>query len=297
MRVRIGVGVGTAAAGPAQLDAVVEGIRDAAFDSLWLSEVLTAPGFDPLAALAYVAGRYPGTKVGATALLPGRNLVRFAKQLATVDQLSGGRLLVVLVPGLATGGERRSVGVPVARRGDAIDAALPALRRMLAGGPVDDGAGSDAGVDAAGGVALAPLPIQQPLDLWLGGMAAASLERCGRLADGWLPSRCTPEAAAAGRIAVEAAAERAGRVIDPEHFGVSIAYARRTPGGRAATGPGGGRGDGPAVVPVGLGALRERILAFSEAGFSKFVVRPLDAPASWRVELAELAEAVADLQR
>ncbi|MDA8033063.1 MAG: LLM class flavin-dependent oxidoreductase [Actinomycetota bacterium] len=289
MRVRIGIGVGTAAASPAELDEVVEGIRAAAFDSLWLSEVLTAPGFDPLAALAYVAGRFPGTKVGATALLPGRNLVRLAKQLATVDQLSGGRLLVALVPGLATGGERRAVGVPVPRRGDAIDAALPALRRMLAGGPLE----GPASTDDIGDGALAPLPVQQPLDLWLGGMAPASLERCGRLADGWLPSRCTPEAAAAGRAVVVAAAARAGRVIDPEHFGASIAYARRRP----TAGTGSATANGEAAVPVGLGALRARILAFTEAGFSKFVIRPLDPPASWRAELAELAEAVADLQR
>lgn len=291
MRVRIGIGVGAGAADPGQLAEVVEGVRAGGFDSIWLSEVLSAPGFDPLTALAYVAGRYPGTKVGTTALLPGRNLARLAKQLATVDQLSEGRLLVVLVPGLPTGPERAAVGVPVAARAAAIEEGLPMLRALLRGDPVVGGGNGD----GAAGVPLAPLPLQQPLDLWLGGMARASLERCGRLADGWLPSRCTPEEAAAGRVVIEEAARRAGRAIDPEHFGASIAYDR----GPLDEHPPAVRGPmaaDPATIPVGHSALRDRLAAFVDAGFSKFVVRPLGTPPSWRAELEELAAAVADLQ-
>ena len=50
------------------------------------------------------------------------------------------------------------------------------------------------------------------------------------------------------------------------------------------------------LTPVGLPALRERIERFIDVGFSKFVVRPLTAPASWRAELEALASAVGDLQ-
>lgn len=295
MRVRVGVGVGTAAEAPDRLEEVVEGLSAGGFDSLWCSEVLSAPGFDPLTALAFVAGRFPGTKVGTTALLPGRNLLRLAKQLATVDQLSGGRLLVTFVPGLPDGPERATVGVAPADRGAAIETALPALRHLLAGEPWPGGPPPE----GLAGVTLAPLPLQQPLDLWLGGMARSALVRCGRLADGWLPSRCTPETAAAGRVVVEQAAADAGRSIDPEHFGASIAYARRADDLRplAAAPRWPGRAGTADAVPVGLAALRERIAAFVEVGFSKFVVRPLAAPRSWRAELAELADAVGDLQR
>ena len=295
MRVRIGVGVGGGAATPARLEEVVEGLHDGGFDSLWCSEVLSAPGFDPLTALAYVAGRFPGTKVGTTALLPGRNLLRLAKQLATVDQLSGGHLLVTFVPGLPDGPEHVAVGLPPAGRGAAIEAALPGLRRLLSGEPWTGGAPFE-GLE---GTTLAPLPLQQPLDLWLGGTARSALERCGRLADGWLPSRCAPEAAAAGRGVVEQAAADAGRSIDPEHFGVSVAYARRPDdlrmllqGGRRS-----GRRGADDTVPVGFAALRARLTAFVELGFSKFVVRPVASPRSWRAELDQLADAVADLQR
>ncbi len=61
------------------------------------------------AALGFLAGRRPGAKLGTTMLLPVRNLVRLAKQLATVDRLSGGNLLVTFVPGLAHGPERTVV--------------------------------------------------------------------------------------------------------------------------------------------------------------------------------------------
>ncbi|MGH2670193.1 MAG: TIGR03854 family LLM class F420-dependent oxidoreductase, partial [bacterium] len=49
---------------------------------------------------------------------------------------------------------------------------------------------------------------------------------CGRLSDGGMPSLCMPEEAAAGRVAIEEAAARAGRSISSEHFGLSVGYAR-----------------------------------------------------------------------
>jgi len=72
-------------------------------------------------------------------------------------------------------------------------------------------------------VKLWPLPAQQPLEVWLGGNVPAALERCGRLSDGWLPSLCTPDEAAAGRVVIEAAAARAADRSASEHFGMSIA--------------------------------------------------------------------------
>jgi alkanesulfonate monooxygenase SsuD/methylene tetrahydromethanopterin reductase-like flavin-dependent oxidoreductase (luciferase family) len=101
MKVRIGIGTGAASASPVELGAVVDAIEDLGFDSLWLSEVLTAPSVDPMVGLAWAAARRPTLKLGTTMLLPGRNVVRLAKQLAALDVLSGGRLLVTFVPGLA----------------------------------------------------------------------------------------------------------------------------------------------------------------------------------------------------
>jgi alkanesulfonate monooxygenase SsuD/methylene tetrahydromethanopterin reductase-like flavin-dependent oxidoreductase (luciferase family) len=145
---------------------------------------------------------------------------------------------------------------------------------------------------------LQPGPLQDPLEVWLGGMARSALLRAGRLSDGWLPSLCTPEEAASGRAAIEAVAAEAGRRMDPEHFGVSLSYtlssipaaqvarvARRRPGV-----------DPAALIPVGYAALREMLQRFIDVGFSKFVVRPAETPTSWPDELDRLAAGVLSLQ-
>ena len=103
------------------------------FDSLWLSEVLTGPVPDPLVGLAWAGASNPRLKLGTTALLPGRNVLRLAKQLATLDVLSRGRLLVTLVPGLTYPPEREAIGVEPKHRGAVIDEAMPLLRRLWAG--------------------------------------------------------------------------------------------------------------------------------------------------------------------
>jgi probable F420-dependent oxidoreductase len=311
VKVRIGVGaagplVGAATgatgptgatgahAGAGPLADVVDALAGLGFDSLWLPEVLTAATPDPAVTLAWVAARTPKLKLGTTCLLPGRNVVRLAKSLATLDAVSGGRLLLTLVPGLAQEPERSAIGPPPADRGAEIDEVLPLLRRLWAGEEVTHH-GPAGNLE---GVRLSPLPVQQPLEPWLGGMAPAALRRCGRLSDGWLPSLCTPATAAEGRSVIEAAAEEAGRTVDPEHFGVSIGYADsplsdRARGAIAARARG---GDPDELVPVGYEALRRMLEAFIAVGFSKFVVRPLTPPADWVAELESLGAAVLDLQ-
>ena len=69
-----------------------------------------------------------------------------------------------------------------------------------------------------------PLPLQDPLEIWLGGIAPSELKRCGRLGDGWLPSFCTPEDVHDGIAVIEATAAEHDRKIDPEHFGALLPY-------------------------------------------------------------------------
>jgi len=294
MKIRIGVGYTGGPTDAAGFGAAIDAIASLRFDSLWLSEVLTGAVPDPLAGLAFAAGRHPRLKLGTTMLLPGHHPLRLAKQLATVDALSAGRLLVTFVPGLARSPEREAVGVPPAERGRVMDETMPLLRRLWSGETVT----YRSAAVAMEGVTLSPLPVQQPLELWLGGMAPAALERCGRLGDGWLPSLCTPPEVAAGREVIDRVAERSGRQIDPEHFGISLGYSfepldDRVSAAVAARSRGNPVGD---VVAVGDRALRELVHRFVEVGFSKFVVRPLAPPADWPAELERLAAAVGDLQ-
>ena len=292
MKIRIGVGAGGASSAPEALGELVTGIDELGFDSLWLSEVLTGPVPDPVVGLSWAAARNPRLKLGTTMLLPGRNVVRLAKQLASLDVLSKGRLLVTLVPGLTYAPERDAIGVDPKRRGAVIDEALPLLRRLWAGETVSHEGAAGTFRD----VKLSPLPVQQPLEVWLGGTVPAALERCGRLSDGWLPSLCTPEEAAAGRVVIDEAAAKAGRSISREHFGMSIGYAREPIDPATARTMAARRPRALELTPVGLPALRQLIERFLEVGFSKFVVRPVVPPKSWRAELEALSKAVGDLQ-
>jgi alkanesulfonate monooxygenase SsuD/methylene tetrahydromethanopterin reductase-like flavin-dependent oxidoreductase (luciferase family) len=135
--------------------------------------------------------------------------------------------------------------------------------------------------------------------VWLGGAAPSELRRVGRLGDGWLPSFCTPDDAAAGRPVVEEAADKAGRTIDPEHFGALVLYVRgdevpsllativerRRPGA-----------DPRDVIPTGHKALRAQLEAFVERGFTKLVVVPAGEPPSWEDELEALAAEILPIQ-
>jgi probable F420-dependent oxidoreductase len=292
MKIRIGVGAAGASATSETLAELVASLDDLGFDSLWLSEVLTGPVLDPVVGLAWAAASNPRLKVGTTMLLPGRNVLRLAKQLASLDVLCKGRLLVTLVPGLTYAPEREAIGGDPKRRGAFIDEALPLLRRLWAGETV-----SHEGVAGTlRDVKLSPLPVQKPLEVWLGGTAPAALERCGRLSDGWLPSLCTPDEAVTGRVVIEEAAEKAGRTISSEHFGMSIGYATAPIDPATARTMAARRPRSVELTPVGLPALREKIERFIAVGFSKFVVRPLVPPVSWRVELEALSATVGDLQ-
>src|SRR5205085_2163242 len=107
-----------------------------------------------------------------------------------------------------------------------------------------------------------------------------------------------PSEAASSRAQIEAVAADTNREIDPEHFGVSLAYARDSiPAAQltrvAQRRPG---VDPTELIPVGYTALRTHLERFIDVGFSKFVVRPAEPPTSWPEELDRLAEAVLPLQ-
>ena len=287
MKIRIGVSLGVdGSTDPGALAEAVTAMEELRFDSLWLAERLTTSIPDPVAGIAYAAAVTRKLKLGTgVIILPGRNPAVVAKQLASLDRLSGGRLLVTFgLGGQPT--ERAALPIPEGRtRGDVFDETLELVRRYL----------SEEGVD---GVAVQPPTVQQPLEFWVAGSVPAAQRRAGRLADGWLTSLLTPDEAAKGREVVEAAAAEAGRRVDPEHFGVSLAYAdgeipadlqrtvaTRRPGVDPAT-----------LIPLGLPATAALLEDYMKAGFSKFVVRPASPPVDWPGTLAAMAEALLPLQ-
>ncbi len=189
--------------------------------------------------------------------------------------------------------EQQAFGVTREERAPWFEEALPLIRRLWSEDAVDH----DGPRFHYEGVSIGTRPVQQPPDVWLGGRAPRELRRVGELADGWLPSFCTPATVAEGREQVEAAAAAAGRTIDDEHYGAMVFYARTEVPEPYASMVGARLGFDPGdVIVVGIPALRERLEDYLAVGFSKLVLVPVQEAESWRAEVEELADGLLDLQ-
>ncbi len=297
VKVRVGLGLGVRTdLHDGRYAHLVDELERLRFDSLWLSERIATSAPDPLAAIGFGLGRTTELKFGTSVLiLPGRNPVVLAKHLATLATLAPGRLLPAFGMGAAEPREHAAFGVDPSERAGRMMEALEVMRLAWTGEPFD----FDGDFYHYHDVRVRPVPDR--LDVWLGGDAPSTLRRVGQVADGWLPSFITPDAAADGRAAIEQAATEAGRSIEADHFGVLLPYtltsvpeamsellARRRPGVPVTD-----------VVPVGWGALAGLMQRFVDAGISKFVVLPLDEPSTpqrWTAHLEELAATVHPLE-
>ncbi|GAA4977786.1 TIGR03854 family LLM class F420-dependent oxidoreductase [Yinghuangia aomiensis] len=294
MKIRVGIGAGPRGDGDGlTFGGLVDRAEKLGVDSLWLPDAVTADLPDPHVGMAFAAGRTTRLKLGTgVSVLPGRNPVAVAKELATLADLAPGRILPAFGVQHARAFERQLFPVP-GRRGAVFDEALALLRLLL----------DRENVTYAGefyqceGITIRPRPARK-LDLWLGGSGPAALRRIGRLADGWLAAAVTPGEAARGRRTIEAAAAEAGRVVEDDHFGLSLPVAfgdypaellralrERQPDADPAD-----------LVPVGWEAARRIVRACIDGGISKFVIRPATAPASWADFVDEFAQEMMPLE-
>ena len=298
MKVRIGYGLGTSTDlhGPSY-GVVVDTLEGLGFDSLWLSERISGPAPDPLVAMAYGAGRTTDLKFGTSVMvLPGRNPVVLAKELATLATMSNGRLLPAFGLGAVDPVEQQAFGVERAERARLFDEMLEVMRHCWTGRPFTHH-GERYHYDD-----VTVLPAPNRMDVWLGGIAPSELRRIGRLADGWLPSFVTPGDAEAGRRVVEEVCAEHDREIEHDHYGVLIPYsfgpiperlqrllARRRPD----------LDDPSELIPTSWDQLTALIGRFVDVGTSKFVVLPLvepDGPEGWMAHLAEAADVLLPLE-
>lgn len=297
MKVRIGFGLGTQSTtrDRDRFTKMVDDLERLRFDSLWLSERVNGPALDPVVAMTYAIARTERLKVGtAVMVLPGRNPVLLAKTIASLDVLSDGRMLPAFGLGIANTAEQQAFGVERGERAKWFNEALPLMRRLWTEREVNH-AGERFTVERA---RVEPKPIQNPIEVWMGGAAPSELRRAGRLSDGWLPSFCTPEDVAEGIKVVNSHAAEAGRSIDPEHFGVLLPYATEGLSDRAiaiakARKPDLDPGE---IICQDRSQLRERVEAFIEVGASKFVIVPFNEPDDWTPELETLAELLLPLE-
>jgi len=135
--------------------------------------------------------------------LPLRHAPAVAKQAASLQTLSGGRIIL----GVGVGshpGEYDEAGVDYHRRGRLLDAGIDELRRSWASGEGVTRGDTDAG----GAARYRQLPEPAPIPVWCGGSSEAALRRAATLADGWMPLFLSPAeyGDAVDRLAKEAAA-------------------------------------------------------------------------------------------
>ncbi len=172
------------------------------FDDVWVSEHIIVPRkefprsplfYDPVVTLSWVAAVTQRVKLGTTVLvLPMRHPLPLAKELATLQNLSDGRLILGAGVGWLEP-EFAALGVPFKERGRRMDEGIAMMRAVWTQDPVT----FEAKYIPAKIVDMTMLP--QPISripLWIGGSSDAALKRTARIADGWHGSRETPEEAA-----------------------------------------------------------------------------------------------------
>jgi probable F420-dependent oxidoreductase len=190
---------------------------------------LLSPNYEMMTTLAWVAGFTNRIKLGtAVAVLPIRNAIANARQLATLDVYSGGRV----VYGVGVGWLREeadAMGMPWDHRGRRSEEHIALLRALwTADGDLVEFHGDYHDVPP---IDPEPRPVQRPIPILIGGHSEAALDRAGRVGDGWIAAAMSPERLATHWDAVRAAAERHGR--DPAslmlHTGVSRSVTRPRP--------------------------------------------------------------------
>jgi probable F420-dependent oxidoreductase len=173
---------------------------------------------DPLIWLAFAAAAAPGLRLGTCILIvPQRNPLILAKELATLDRLSGGRVEL----GLGVGWMKEefdALGVPWERRGARNDEYIAAMRALWAG-PHAEFHGEF--VDFAPAT-CSPRPIQEHIPVLVGGDSEAAISRAVRLADGYFPGEGDIDRLAALIERLRVAAEKAGR--DPAEIEVNAMF-------------------------------------------------------------------------
>ncbi len=248
---------------------IAEAAEQAGFDSIWTVEHVVVPaGYeseypydksgkmpgaekadmpDPLIWLAYVAARTTTIKLATGILIvPQRNPLVLAKEVATLDKLSGGRMLLGVGAGWLEE-EFDALGVPFARRGKRLDDYIGAMRALWA-----DGEASYEGEFTSFSRAISrPKPVTGSVPVVIGGHSEAAAKRAGRMGDGFFPGKGSPDQLRELFAVMRTAAEEAGR--DPDAIEL-------TTGGEAA------------FAPDPVAALQQ---LESELGVERVVIPPL----------------------
>ena len=285
--IRLGVGLGFPARNPETFWEQVDLCESEGIDSVWLSDRLigAAAGPEPMITLAAIAGRTKKLKLGPSVLvLPQRQPVVVAKEAATLDFLSNGRLLMAVGVGVDDPRDWIASGVPKEERGARIDEAIPLLRKLWSGQPVTHH-GRFFHVDDA---VIAPSPKQQPIPIWLGGRSDAALRRTVRIGDGWIPSFISVVEFAEAKTRIHELEREYERELEEDHYGAYVTYCMAETREKAHAiasshlmNPRSRPGASAEADFIAIGTAEDvaaRVRRYIEVGASKFIMRPVCPP-------------------
>lgn len=254
--------------------------EEGGIDSYWQTDTLVSrePMLECMTTIAAVAGATKKLKFGMNVASVGiRDPLLLAKQCATVDVLSNGRMLPAFGIGNPRSADWRASGAAVKGRGRRTDEGLDVIAALWRGEEITM-QGEFYSYDR---VRISPIPIQQPLPLWIGGSSEAAIKRTARIGTGWQAAAESPQEAGETVAKILAACAENGRAMDPEHFGIGINFRF------------GSYEDEPVKTAVerfekvlnrsgrhtfaagDAGHILGKIKAYVDQGISKFVLRPL----------------------
>lgn len=254
---------------------------DPRVDSIWHSDQLVTrePTLESISAMAALAGATSRLKFGmSVTVVSHRDPLVLAKQCATIDYLSGGRLLPAFGVGPAAAPEWRATGRSPAGRGRRADEALTLLARLWSEESVTFEGEFYQYTDAS----ISPRPVQDPLPLWIGGNSDAAVRRTARVGTGWVAGISSPAQVDPVVRAIAKASAEAGRPVPADHYGAGVffrfgswdeALVDRTARNLSRFQP---DFDPKGFLAVGTAAdIRARIEEYARVGITKFILRPL----------------------
>ena len=237
-------------------------------DSVWASDhvfnvsyvlerIGNRPYYDPLTILTYIAARTERIALGTSVLvLPYHHPMRLAKATATLDVMSGGRLLLGVGVGVIEE-EIEAMGTAYADRGTMSDETIAILKTLWS----EEEPSHQGKRYQFSGMKFSPKPLQKPhIPILIGGVSRAAIRRAARAGDGWHPTAMPPEELKAAMDYLAEEAQTAGRAVADIPVSISIPMQ----GGRAGRY---GLGTEPAEMV-------EKLQAFNEVGVETVVVAP-----------------------
>ena len=301
MKVRIGIGLGSwpfGAITPASVFEFIDRCEALDIDSIWLSDRIAGRDdlLEPVTFMAFMASRMRNMLFGTSVIvLPVRHPVVLAKELATLDLLSGGRLLPAVGIGPPTSEDFRATGIEQKGRGRRTDEAIHLMKRLW----TEDSVTFHGEYYSIEDISVTPKPAQpKGPPIWIGGRSMAAYKRAGTLGDGWLSSSITVEEADEGVRSIKAYAAEAGREVPEDHFGIYLPFLftdNRERDLDIARPYLHGRPDVPddAISAVGNpDEVRARVQQYIDKGATKFVMRPACPGSMWFDQLETLAREV-----